>query len=58
MHCSICKKIGLEENFIFIQTDDVRGYEVPICFDCATEEELKMQWGNEIENPPHPQKED
>jgi hypothetical protein len=58
MHCSICKKLGLEENFIFVQTDDVRGYEVPICFDCAPEEEMKLKWDNPTDDTPQEQEED
>lgn len=42
MRCEICKKIGLEEDFLFVPDDDLK--EVPICYDCATEDQLKLKW--------------
>lgn len=51
MHCSKCKKIGLEEDFVFVRTDVVYGFEVPICYDCAPIEELKLKWGDEGDTP-------
>jgi hypothetical protein len=47
MRCSICKKIGLEEDFIYPPTDEK--YEVPVCFDCADPEMLRLEWDENVQ---------
>lgn len=40
--CSVCKKPGLEEDFLFVATDET--HETTFCYDCAPEEALKQHW--------------
>lgn len=40
--CSVCKKAGLEEDFLFVPVDET--HENLFCYDCCPEEALKQQW--------------
>lgn len=45
--CSVCMKAGLEEDFVFVATDDT--HETTFCYDCAPEDSLKQKWGEDEE---------
>lgn len=45
--CSVCRKAGLEEDFVFAATDEL--HETTFCYDCAPVEALKQDWGSEEE---------
>jgi hypothetical protein len=40
--CSVCKKAGLEEDFLFVPIDET--HETVYCYECAPESALKQQW--------------
>jgi hypothetical protein len=40
--CSVCKKAGLEEDFLFVPIDET--HETVYCYDCAPEDALKQHW--------------
>jgi len=40
--CSVCKKAGLEEDFVFAPIDELR--ETIYCYDCAPESALRQHW--------------
>lgn len=47
--CSVCKKAGLEDDFIFVPVD--AQHETVYCFTCAPETAMKQQWpADEEEN--------